>query len=75
MKELVMQTSSPMFPTLLLFQIIARTFPLVNDMVQEAMGETLYHIFMSDPDSLYLNIDTVQADILVSNKVDIPKSK
>ena len=64
-----------MFPTLLLFQIIARTFPLVNDMVQEAMGETLYHIFMSDPDSLYLNIDTVQADILVSNKVDIPKSK
>ncbi|XP_063729195.1 armadillo-like helical domain containing protein 1 [Symsagittifera roscoffensis] len=54
-------------------EIIARTFPLVNDMVQEAMGETLYHIFMSDPDSLYLNIDTVQADILVSNKVDIPK--
>ena len=41
----------------------------------EAMGETLYHIFMSDPDSLYLNIDTVQADILVSNKVDIPKSE
>jgi len=54
-------------------EIIARTFPLVNDIIMEAMGETLYHIFMSDPDSLYLNIDTVQADILVSNKVDIPK--
>jgi len=50
-----------------------RTFSIVDDHVRDAMGETLYDLFMSNPETLYLNMSHVQADVLVSNKVNIPK--
>lgn len=50
-----------------------RTFSIVDDHVRDAMGETLYDLFMSNPETLYLNMTHVQADVLVSNKVNIPK--
>ncbi|GFO10779.1 hypothetical protein PoB_003728400 [Plakobranchus ocellatus] len=50
-----------------------RTFPIVDDHVRDAVGETLYDLFMSNPETLYLNMTHVQADVLVSNKVNIPK--
>ncbi|KAK3794480.1 hypothetical protein RRG08_003633 [Elysia crispata] len=50
-----------------------RTFPIVDDHVRDAVGETLYDLFMSNPETLYLNMSHVQADVLVSNKVNIPK--
>jgi len=50
-----------------------RTFSIVDDHVRDAMGESLYDLFMSNPETLYLNMSHVQADVLVSNKVNIPK--
>jgi len=50
-----------------------RTFSIVDDHVRDAMGEALYDLFMSNPETLYLNMSHVQADVLVSNKVNIPK--
>ncbi|XP_059155298.1 armadillo-like helical domain containing protein 1 [Physella acuta] len=52
-----------------------RTFSIVDDHVRDAIGETLYDLFMSNPETLYLNMNHVQADVLVSNKVNIPKLK
>lgn len=52
-----------------------RTFPIVDDHVRDAMGETLYDLFMSNPETLYINMNHVQTDVLVSNKVNIPKAQ
>ncbi|XP_033738661.1 armadillo-like helical domain containing protein 1 [Pecten maximus] len=53
-------------------EYLCRTFPIVDENVREAMGEVLYNIFMSNPESLYMNMTHIQADVLVSNKVNIP---
>ncbi|KAI8773492.1 armadillo helical domain containing protein 1, partial [Biomphalaria glabrata] len=47
--------------------------PVINDCVKDAMGEVLFDLFMSNPETLYLNLTHVQADVLVSNKITIPK--
>lgn len=51
-----------------------RTFSIVDENVREAMGEILYDLFMSNPETLYINMNHVQADVLVSNKVNITKT-
>ncbi|XP_060070406.1 armadillo-like helical domain containing protein 1 [Ylistrum balloti] len=53
-------------------EYLCRTFPIVDENVREAMGEALYNLFMSNPESLYMNMTHIQADVLVSNKVNIP---
>lgn len=53
-------------------EYLCRTFPIVDENVREAMGEALYNLFMSNPESLYMNMSHIQADVLVSNKVNIP---
>ncbi|KAK6178881.1 hypothetical protein SNE40_011367 [Patella caerulea] len=50
-----------------------RTFPVVDDHVRDAMGDALYDLFMSNPETLYVNMNHIQADVLVSNKVNIPR--
>ncbi|KAL5017594.1 hypothetical protein ScPMuIL_007183 [Solemya velum] len=54
-------------------EYLCRTFPIVDDHVRDAMGESLYELFMVNPEALYVNMSHVQADVLVSNKVNIPK--
>ncbi|XP_052775709.1 armadillo-like helical domain containing protein 1 [Mya arenaria] len=54
-------------------EYLCRTFPIVDDHVRDAMGDNLYDLFMSNPETLYLNMNHVQADVLVSNKLNIPK--
>uniref|UniRef100_A0A194AMI0 Uncharacterized protein n=1 Tax=Pinctada fucata TaxID=50426 RepID=A0A194AMI0_PINFU len=54
-------------------EYLCRTFPIVDEHVREAMGENLYDMFMSNPEALYMTMNHVQADVLVSNKVNIPK--
>ncbi|XP_072366961.1 armadillo-like helical domain containing protein 1 isoform X1 [Scyliorhinus torazame] len=49
-----------------------RTFPVVEENVRKAMGETLYELYMMNPESLYLNMDPVQDAVLISNKINIP---
>ncbi|KAG7332791.1 hypothetical protein KOW79_004625 [Hemibagrus wyckioides] len=50
-----------------------RSYPLVEKHVCRAMGPALFHLFMHDAELLYMNMDGVQADILLSNKVDLSK--
>ncbi|XP_048760095.1 armadillo-like helical domain containing protein 1 [Ostrea edulis] len=54
-------------------EYLCRTFPIVDEHVKEAMGDALYDLFMSNPEGLYMTMSHVQADVLVSNKVNIPK--
>ncbi|CAD5126045.1 DgyrCDS14218 [Dimorphilus gyrociliatus] len=49
---------------------LCRNFPLVDESVKEAMGDILYTSFMKDPEALYASLTPVQADVLVSNKLD-----
>nr|XP_033772433.1 armadillo-like helical domain containing protein 1 isoform X3 [Geotrypetes seraphini] len=53
---------------------LVRTFPIVADHVRTAIGEALFQQLMTNADTMYVNMDMVQADILVSNKVNIPES-
>lgn len=53
-------------------EFFVRSFPLVNDRVREALGDTFYEEFMSHPDTMYVSMTAIQADVLVSNKVNIP---
>ncbi|CAK8691746.1 armadillo-like helical domain containing protein 1 [Clavelina lepadiformis] len=50
-------------------EYLVRVFPPVNEAVKEAMGEELYDLFMTSPENLYINLNAVQADVLVSNKI------
>ena len=50
-------------------EYLVRVFPAVNETVKEAMGEELYALFMKNPENLYIELNAVQADVLVSNKV------
>lgn len=51
---------------------LCQTFPIVDEHCKEAMGDALYELFMGNPESLYMNMNSVQTDVLVSNKVNIP---
>ncbi|KAK2138580.1 hypothetical protein LSH36_2776g00005, partial [Paralvinella palmiformis] len=55
-------------------EYLCRTYPIVDEHVHEAMGDALYDSFMSNPEALYTVMNAVQADVLVSNKVNIPGS-
>ncbi|XP_052258439.1 armadillo-like helical domain containing protein 1 [Dreissena polymorpha] len=54
-------------------EYMCRTFPIVDDHVRDAMGENFYDLFMSNPETLYLNMNHIQSDVLISNKLNIPK--
>jgi hypothetical protein len=53
-------------------EYLASTFPIVDENIRDAMGDALYQLFMSNPEMLYMNMNAVQADVLRSNKVNIP---
>ncbi|XP_069050138.1 armadillo-like helical domain containing protein 1 isoform X2 [Lepisosteus oculatus] len=48
-----------------------RTYPVVEEHVHKAMGDTLFGLFLENPEVLYMKMDEIQADILSSNKVHI----
>ncbi|XP_040833747.1 armadillo-like helical domain containing protein 1 [Ochotona curzoniae] len=58
----------------LTLQFFVQTFPVVEELARRSMGEDLYQLFSSNPENLYLQMDNVQADILASNKVNVPKA-
>ncbi|KAI1889395.1 hypothetical protein AGOR_G00179370 [Albula goreensis] len=45
--------------------------PVVEEQVRKVMGTTLFDLFVRDAEGFYLKIDDVQADTLLSNRVDI----
>ncbi|XP_074122227.1 armadillo-like helical domain containing protein 1 isoform X3 [Sminthopsis crassicaudata] len=56
----------------LTLEYFVQTFPIVEEHVHKAMGDTLFQLFMDHVEDLYLNMDSIQADILASNNVNIP---
>ncbi|XP_059840208.1 armadillo-like helical domain containing protein 1 isoform X3 [Hypanus sabinus] len=59
----------------LALEYLIHTFPVVEEHVQKAMGESLYELYMKNPENLYLKMDSIQAVVLVDNKVNIPACK
>nr|XP_012807126.2 armadillo-like helical domain containing protein 1 [Jaculus jaculus] len=55
----------------LTLEFFVKTFPVVEDHVRKSMGEDLYQLFQSNPEELYTKIDSIQADILAANKVNV----
>ncbi|KAM4722937.1 armadillo-like helical domain containing protein 1 [Rhinophrynus dorsalis] len=56
----------------LVVEYFVLSFPVVEEQVRKAIGETLFQMLMDNAEILYMKIDAVQADILMSNQVHIP---
>ncbi|KAM4873445.1 armadillo-like helical domain containing protein 1 isoform 1-T5 [Thomomys bottae] len=54
-------------------ELFVQMFPLVEEHVRRSMGEELYQLFLSSAEDLYRKIDSIQADILAANKVNVTK--
>ncbi|ELT97532.1 hypothetical protein CAPTEDRAFT_120269 [Capitella teleta] len=50
---------------------LCRNLPIVDEQVHTAMGDSLYDLFMSSPETLYMHMTAMQADVCVSNKINI----
>ncbi|KAB5567100.1 hypothetical protein PHYPO_G00228870 [Pangasianodon hypophthalmus] len=57
----------------LTLQHFVHSYPVVKEHVFRAMGPALFHSFMHNAELLYMNMDEVQADILLNNKVDLSR--
>ncbi|XP_067086552.1 armadillo-like helical domain containing protein 1 [Osmerus mordax] len=51
-----------------------RTYLIVEEHVRRAMGTDLFTAFMLTAETLYMKMDEIQADILLSNKVNISEA-
>ncbi|KAM8805791.1 armadillo-like helical domain containing protein 1 [Eudromia elegans] len=49
------------------------TFPSVEETVRLTVGDTLFQLFMDNPETWYTKIDSFQAEILASTGVDNPQ--
>jgi hypothetical protein len=47
-------------------------YPFISDKIFTALGADFFQQFMAERDKLYINMTDIQADILVSNQVNIP---
>nr|XP_020039021.1 uncharacterized protein C1orf228 homolog [Castor canadensis] len=54
-------------------EYFVQMFPVVEEHVRKSMGEELYQLFLSNAENLYMKIDSIQADILAANKVNVTK--
>ncbi|TPP65940.1 hypothetical protein FGIG_12212 [Fasciola gigantica] len=50
-------------------EYLCQTYPLIDQVVREAMGPSMHEEFTKNPESHYLQLTPLQADVLVSNKV------
>ncbi|XP_072830671.1 armadillo-like helical domain containing protein 1 isoform X5 [Vicugna pacos] len=58
----------------LTLKCFVQLFPVVEEHVRKSMGEELYKLFFSNAGDLYMKIDSIQADILAANKVNVTKA-
>ncbi|KAM4023356.1 armadillo-like helical domain containing protein 1 isoform 2-T8 [Anomaloglossus baeobatrachus] len=56
-------------------QYFASVSPVVEEQVRLAIGEKLFQMLMENADMLYMKLDPIQVDVLVSNQVNIPGVK
>ncbi|XP_035814493.1 armadillo-like helical domain containing protein 1 [Amphiprion ocellaris] len=47
------------------------SFPVLEEHVQRVLGSSLFAAFMDKADTLFMNMDETQAEILLSNQVDV----
>ncbi|XP_070261001.1 armadillo-like helical domain containing protein 1 isoform X3 [Myotis yumanensis] len=57
----------------LTLEYFVRIFPVVEEHVQKCMGQELYKLFRSNAEDLHMKIDSVQVDILATNKVNVSR--
>ncbi|XP_046727576.1 armadillo-like helical domain containing protein 1 isoform X2 [Silurus meridionalis] len=57
----------------LTLEYLVRSNPVVEEHVCRAMGSALFHLFMHNAELLYMNMDEVQVDILLNNKVKLSR--
>ncbi|KAM4628749.1 armadillo-like helical domain containing protein 1 [Polymixia lowei] len=50
---------------------LVHTYPLLEEHVHRGMGSTLFSAFMHKAETVHMNVDKIQAEILLSNKVNI----
>ncbi|XP_021529000.2 armadillo-like helical domain containing protein 1 isoform X1 [Aotus nancymaae] len=58
----------------LTLEYFVQMFPMVAEQVRRCMGEELYQLFLSNAEDLYMKIDSIQADILAANKVNVTRA-
>ncbi|XP_045440709.1 armadillo-like helical domain containing protein 1 [Pipistrellus kuhlii] len=58
----------------LTLEYLVQVFPVVEQHVQKSMGDELYQLFRSNAEDLHMKIDSVQVDILATNKVNVSKA-
>ncbi|KAM9109027.1 armadillo-like helical domain containing protein 1 isoform 3-T4 [Megaptera novaeangliae] len=58
----------------LTLEYFVQLFPVVEEHVRRSMGEELYKLFRSNAEDLYVKMDSIQADILAANKVNVTKA-
>ncbi|XP_036749046.2 armadillo-like helical domain containing protein 1 isoform X6 [Manis pentadactyla] len=58
----------------LTLEYFVQTFPVVEDHVRKSMGEELYQLFLSNAGDLYMKMNSIQADILAANKVNVARA-
>ncbi|XP_068395848.1 armadillo-like helical domain containing protein 1 [Eschrichtius robustus] len=58
----------------LTLEYFVQLFPVVEEHVRRSMGEELYKLFRSNAEDLYVKIDSIQADILAANRVNVTKA-
>ncbi|XP_059890738.1 uncharacterized protein [Delphinus delphis] len=57
----------------LTLEYFVQLFPVVEEHVRRSMGEELYKLFRGNAEDLYVKIDSIQADILAANEVNVTK--
>ncbi|XP_006899086.1 PREDICTED: uncharacterized protein C1orf228 homolog [Elephantulus edwardii] len=58
----------------LTLEFFVQMFPVVEEHVCKSMGEELYKLFLTNAEELYMKMDSIQADILAANKVNVTKA-
>ncbi|KAK2493297.1 hypothetical protein MC885_001199 [Smutsia gigantea] len=58
----------------LTLEYFVQVFPVVEEHVRKSMGEELYQLFLSNAGDLYMKMDSIQADILAANKVNVTRA-
>ncbi|TKS74505.1 Adenine DNA glycosylase [Collichthys lucidus] len=51
------------------------SYPVIEEHVQRVIGSTLFAAFMHNADTLYMHIDETQAEILLTNKLNITEEE
>ncbi|XP_010903289.2 armadillo-like helical domain containing protein 1 [Esox lucius] len=55
----------------LALEYFVRSFPVVEEVVHSILGASLFTAFMLNADTLYMKLDDIQADVLLSNSVTV----